>query len=360
MDKSFEKENQYPVLYVASGKTYSLVLFQLLQDLEYSEETVVLRMFDKNRKSLVLKTGTDRDTDSINWLWQGCDSNLEQQLQHGIGVKDLIYAHCVEVQELISRNSHTSPSSQEERFPASVANFSSSDDLYSALAVYRGSALTRAANAEYWFDKDPRKALIALLFEKTVSSSPPILNEYDLHEIAGLTTTPPTDLLSKLNAMLKDLRWQSSSGIVIGGPFTHHKWVETDSTSPTIEYLPVSGYLAENRLFRYSLKSLIENGAITNSKTDIDVHNAIFNEMVDRRVKSEGCNGFSSDEIPHCSGARVCSESHFYRHLPSAQEYEVPFHSTNTVFILNLRQPDTNLTYQQLTQNGFRYVYGVV
>jgi hypothetical protein len=140
------------------------VVKETLIDIGHQCSVIVVRNFDKescdelfnetDRLAVAISTGTDRDADSTLWNATGHDYEHDTN-PSGKRPDEIIYAYAIDVS--------TEPFSVRHSDLPDDFDIVENLDEYSAVLVYDSSGLDRKAKNEYWFNKDPRDALLIIL-----------------------------------------------------------------------------------------------------------------------------------------------------------------------------------------------------
>ena len=149
---------------VEDWSEFSDVVRETLTDIGHQCSVIVVRNFDKvscdelfnetDRLAVAMSTGTDRDAGSTFWNATGHDYEHDEN-PSGKSPDQIIYAYTIDVS--------TEPYSVLHGDLPEDFDIVERLDEYSAVLVYDSSGLDRKAKNEYWFNKDPRDALLIVL-----------------------------------------------------------------------------------------------------------------------------------------------------------------------------------------------------
>ena len=156
-----QRATQAPLLELSSlcADTVLPELKRLLAEIGYGEARVVVRFIDPARIDRARRTGNDRDAASELWDVVPADASPEVRSERGIRNDQVTYA-----MELDLTTDHFINHLFDNTHAANV--FDPKNEEPSAVAVYDVRKLTRAAEAEFWFDGDPKDAMLLLVEKK--------------------------------------------------------------------------------------------------------------------------------------------------------------------------------------------------
>ena len=142
---------------------------RLAQDRELPERLVV-RFFDRERTSIVTKTGTDRDGDSELYNCPRVDAPASARRNRSVPDSAVVYAWQVDLSTepatVLIAGSADEPGRADAgtTLEAFLTEYKSQEpEKVLAAALYDPATLTRAAEVEYWFNGSPRDSLLAIV-----------------------------------------------------------------------------------------------------------------------------------------------------------------------------------------------------
>jgi hypothetical protein len=388
-----KQEYDTPLITVTSWNTLSHVVKYVLERQNLSLPTVVFRMFSHDRCPTVLSTGTDRDETSLNWL-NGPDATSELQQSRGITSGRLIYALTIDSTSLPMRHIPLLPDEYKEKIDG--LPHPRGDGQYSAVALYNPHKMTRASEVEYWFECDPREALLAVIRKAEPQESVRRLDPLALEEIGGRLGIAPLQVSIIVNSMRQDLRWEESDGLSIAGSSTHHLW--QTSRVAQIGFIPGAASTHENDqsfwtnnqqhsnqilyssiitqddsrvevdlTFTRSLDVIAKNEALATKATYRHMKSRVFNELFNHvhgvyhlgeedKIRENPFVELPRDITKEDPRVRKEHEKMFFLLHPGAEKLGVQFHTLDTIFILRKNSNSDQLALQ-LKALGYEYVY---
>ncbi len=144
------------------ARTFLPALKEELQAQGFTGDHVLLRSVQADRADIALQTGTDRDSHSQIFDIPTADSSAEVRAEFGVPDQAVTYLHDVDL---------SGPTSMVRNVGNPVSFNSKLDESEqaglnwdSAYLVYDPAGLKPAPNAlvEYWFQKNPKDALLAV------------------------------------------------------------------------------------------------------------------------------------------------------------------------------------------------------
>jgi hypothetical protein len=148
--------------------SFSGLMDRIRMELErrnYKSSTIVVRSFGGERLRHFLKNGTDRDRTSELFNFPIADASKEDRVKAGVNDEDVIYALKVDVSQKPAMSVGFNSTTHEMRFdPVNLeSHFDRMDEFKNiplVVAVYDSAKLKRGGEAEFWFDGDPREAVL--------------------------------------------------------------------------------------------------------------------------------------------------------------------------------------------------------